>query len=130
MADRHRLSDLQIAILQVLWSRGEATVSEVQEALRPERELAPTTVGTLLTRLEARGIVARRPDGRQFVYRAAVAERDVRRSMVTALTERLFEGDPAALVHHLIDEGEIDAEELARLKKLVAARARKVGRRD
>ena len=45
--------------------------------------------------------------------------------MVAALTERLFEGDPSALVHHLIDEGEIDADELARLRKLVASRGGK-----
>ena len=53
------------------------------------------------------------------MYRALVEEQDVKRSMVSALTERHFAGDPTALVHHLIDEGAIDAEELARLRALL-----------
>jgi BlaI family penicillinase repressor len=128
VSSRKQLSDLQIAILRVLWRDGEATVSAMQEALRGEdRELAHTTVATLLTRLEARGIVRRRTEGRQFVYSPSVGEDEVRRSMVSALTDRLFAGDPSALVHHLIDEGAIDAEELARLKRLLASRQRKKG---
>lgn len=129
MAQAQPLSDLQLSILRVLWAEDEATVARVQEALREERALALTTVATLLSRLEARGVVSRRADGRQFVYRAAVAEQDVRRSMVDALTERLFEGDPAALVHHLIDEGSIDATELERLEQLVASKTRRKGKR-
>jgi len=121
---RPRLSDLQLALMRVLWNEKEATVARVQEALREERALALTTVATLLSRLERRGIVRRRLEGRQFLYRAALAKEAVRRSMVPALTERLFEGDPAALVHHLLDEGAIDARELERLEKLVASKRR------
>ena len=113
------LSDLQLAILRVLWRESEATVARVQEALAPERELALTTVATVLSRLESRGVVTRRTEGRQFVYRAAVKEREVQRSMVAALTERLFAGDPTALVHHLIDEGQIDADGLARIERML-----------
>jgi len=123
------LSDLQLSILRVLWTEEEATVVLVKDALRPERDLALTTVATLLSRLETRGVVTRRTEGRQFVYRAVLAQAEVRRSMVDALTERLFEGDSAALVHHLIDEGAIDAAELERLEKRVASRkGRKGGR--
>jgi len=120
MARVQQLSDLQISILQVLWAEGEATVARVQEALLAERGLAHTTVATLLSRLASRGVVKRRSQGRQHVYRANVKESDVRRSLVSQLTERLFAGDPSALVHHLIDEGAIDAEELARLRKRLA----------
>jgi BlaI family penicillinase repressor len=123
------LSDLQLSILRVLWAEKEASVARVQEALREERDLALTTVATLLSRLETRGVISRRAEGRQFVYRAAVAEEDVRRSMVDALTDRLFQGDSAALVHHLIDEGSINRAELERLEKLVSSKTRKKGRR-
>ena len=119
MSRPRQLSDLQLAILRVLWAEDEATVARVQEALSEERDLALTTVATLLSRLEVRGVVTRRTEGRQFVYRAAVAEAEVRRSMVSALMDRLFAGDPAALVHHLIDEGRIDADELARLERML-----------
>lgn len=123
MSERKQLSDLQIAILRVLWQAREATVAQVQDALAlAGRDLAHTSVATMLSRLETRGVVARRTEGRQFVYRPLLAERDVKRSMVSALTERLFAGDPTALVHHLIDEGAIDADELARLRALLASR--------
>lgn len=116
------LSDLQLSILRVLWTEEEATVARVTDALRAERDLALTTVSTLLSRLETRGVVTRRTEGRQFVYRAAVAEAEVRRFLVDALTERLFAGDRAALVHHLLEEGAIDAAELERLEKRVGSK--------
>ena len=122
----HALSDRQFAMMRVLWERDEATVAEVQEAL--DRSLAITTVATMRTRLEKRGVVSRRAEGRQFVYRAAVAERDVRQTMVSELMERLFQGDAAALVNHLVREGEIEPDELAELKQRIDADREKGGR--
>lgn len=119
MSDKHTLSELQLAIMRVIWNRGEATVSDVREALREDRGLALTTVATMLKRLEARGIVGHRMDGRQFVYRALVTEDLVKRTMVGELTSRLFRGDPLALVSHLITEHEIDPDELPRLARLI-----------
>ena len=87
---RHTLGDLQHAIMGVLWERGEATTAEVHEALREERGLAPTTIATMLRKMEDKGVVAHRAFGRQFVYRPTVTEDLVRRSMVGELVERLF----------------------------------------
>jgi len=65
MPDRHQLTELQLAILRVLWERGEATVQDIWEALHPERGLAQTTVATMLSRLERRGVVTRRAPPRR-----------------------------------------------------------------
>ena len=97
------LTDLQLAIVRILWERGECTVLEVQEALAPERKLAQTTVATILTRLEKRKIV---------------------RSMVSDLTALLFDGSPAALITHLISEKEIKPGDLDEVKRLIAAAER------
>jgi len=113
---RHTLGDLQHAIMAVLWERGEATGAEVYEALREERGLAPTTIATMLRKMEDKGVVAHRAEGRQFVYRPTVSEDLVRRSMVGELVERLFGGDPKALVAHLVSEHEIERGELAELR--------------
>jgi BlaI family penicillinase repressor len=118
----HHLGDLQLAIMRVLWDRGEATVSEVHETLEPERGLAPTTVATMLTKMEKKGVVDHRAEGRKFIYRPTVAERQVRRSMVSGLTSQLFGGNVTALVNHLLSEHEIEPGELARLRTLVAAK--------
>ena len=95
MPETYQLTDLQIAIIRVLWDRGQATVAEICEALREERGLAPTTIATLLTRLQKRGVVSHTTRQRQFVYRAEVTESEVQRSMVSDLTERLFDDSPA-----------------------------------
>ena len=114
------LTDLQVDLLEVLWDREEATVAEVQEALLGTRGLATSTVATLLSRLEKRGVVAHRADGRQYVYRAQVSREQVRDSMVSALTYRMFSGDVAELVSHLLTEAETSPGDLARVKRLIA----------
>jgi predicted transcriptional regulator len=110
--------------MAVLWKRGEATVAEVHESLREERGLAPTTIATMLRKMEDKGVVAHRAERRQFVYRPTVSEDLVRRSMVGELVERLFGGDPKALVAHLVSEHEIEPGELPELRRRVAARKR------
>jgi BlaI family penicillinase repressor len=116
---KHTLGELQHAIMRVLWGRNEATVAEVHEALYDERGLAPTTIATMLRKMEQKGVVAHRVEGRQFVYRPAVSEDAVRSSMVGELLDRLFAGDPAALVSHLVADREIDHEEIERLRALL-----------
>lgn len=136
MPRSHQLADLQYAIMRVLWHEGEASVARVTEALGPNRSRALTTIATMLAKMEKKGVVAHRSVGRQFLFRAKVSEADVRRSMVGELTRRLFRGDAAALVSHLLAEEEIDRDELDRLKALIADKssakprnAREEGRR-
>lgn len=128
MPDKHQLGDLQLAIMRVLWERDEATAADVHGALVEERGLAPTTIATMLSKMERKGVVRHRTEGRQFVYRPTVSEEAVHRSMVSELTERLFAGRAAALVNHLLNEQEIDAQELAEIRRLIEARAGRAGR--
>jgi predicted transcriptional regulator len=119
MARKHHLAELQLAIMHVLWERGEVTVNEVRDALAPERSLAYTTVGTMLAKMEEKGQVRHRSDGRVNVYRAAIRQDQVSRSMVTDLADRLFQGDITEMVCHLLDGSEVTPENLAELKKLI-----------
>jgi len=118
----HRLGHLQFAILTELWRRGEATVAQVHETLGKERNLALTTIGTMLRRLEARRLVRHRQEGRVFVYRPAVRENDVSRSMVSDVVERVFDGSASALVSQLLREGDFDPRELSDLRRLIEQR--------
>jgi BlaI family transcriptional regulator, penicillinase repressor len=111
------LSELQIALMRVLWDRGETSTADVAAVLADERGLAHTTIATLLTRLEKRGVVVQRRDGRQLFYRAAVEESEVRRSMVADLIGSLFAGDANELVAHLVEEAEIAPDDLARIRE-------------
>lgn len=113
------LSELQLDLMRVLWQRGEASTADVADVLAHSRGLAHTTVATLLTRLEKRGVVAARRDGRQLVYRALVAEGDVRRSMVSGLLGSLFGGDARALLAHLLREEEIAPGDLEQVRQML-----------
>ena len=123
----HHLGNLQHAIMRVLWERGEATVADVHAAMDPDFARALTTVATMLSKLEKKGVVAHRREGRQFVYRPLVSESEVRRSMVTGLTDQLFDGNVTELVSHLIDEQGIDGDELGRLRRLIDERTAREG---
>lgn len=114
------LSELQIAVMRVLWAQREASVADIAAVLAGERGLKYTTVATLLTRLEKRGVVAQRRDGRQLIYHAQVSEPHVRRSMVADLVGNLFGGDASALVAHLVREAEIAPGDLARVRRRLA----------
>ncbi len=126
MPTQHQLSNLQLSIMWILWDCEEATVAQVHDDMQGTRELAMTTVATLLSRLEKRGLIAHRSSGRQFIYRALVSENEVRRSMVAELTDRLFQGNAAELVSHLLTSREIDAGDMARVRELLETREREL----
>ncbi|MEO5818207.1 MAG: BlaI/MecI/CopY family transcriptional regulator [Gemmatimonadaceae bacterium] len=119
MTERQSLTELQIAVLRLLWDRGEASVAEIWEALYAERKLAQTTVATIVARLQRRGILTRRTRDRQFVYKTLLTEADVQHSMVSELTERLFAGDVTALVSHLLSARDMSPGDLARVREMI-----------
>jgi len=125
---RQSLGDLQHAIMSVLWEGGEATTAAVHEALHSERGLALTTIATMLRKMEDKGVVAHRSEGRQFVYRPTVTEDEIRQSMVGELVKRLFDGDAKALVAHLVSKHEIEADDLAALRRKVGGGGPRRGR--
>ena len=114
------LSELQIAVVRVLWRNGETSVADIAKVLGDERGLKHTTVATLLTRLEKRGVVEQRREGRQLIYRALVSEPQVRRSMVADLVGSLFGGDSRELVAHLVRESDLAPGDLENLRKRLA----------
>ena len=114
-----RLGDLQLAIMRHLWRLGEASVNDVHRGLYEERGLAPTTIATMLRKMEEKGVVTHRTEGRKFIYRPTVTEKRARRSMVEQLTDKLFSGNVAELVSHLLEEHQVDEVELRQLQQLI-----------
>jgi len=108
--------------MKALWEGGEATVTQVLEALADHADLAYTTMATMLRKMEARGLVAHRTEGRSFIYRAKVKAEAVTRSMSDHLIDRLFEGSLTDVVNHLLTTREVSRKELAELERLIAER--------
>ena len=123
-----KLGGRQLAVMRVLWDCGEATVSDVQSRLGLDPPLAYSTVATVLSRMERKGLVTHRAEDRQYYYRPLVSKDGAGQSIIGELVDRLFGGSPAELVNHLLDSDQVDRRELERIKKLVnehAARTRK-----
>ena len=118
-----RLGDLQLRILKFLWSRPDATVADVHDALE-SLDLAFTTVATMLRKMENRGLVIHKTEGRRFLYSAAVAEDQVSQNLAGELLDKLFEGSLSEMVNHLLSVREVSKDELARLEKLIEAKKR------
>ena len=123
MAKRtYRLGNLQLKILKFLWDREAASVADVHDAVGERAGLAYTTMATMLRKMEARGLVKHRHEGRRFIYQAAVKPDAVSRSMADDLLERLFEGSLADMLSHLLAHREVSRDELAKLERLIAER--------
>jgi predicted transcriptional regulator len=114
------LTDAELRLMEVLWQRGQATVSEVAEAIRDKPALAYSTVLTTLRILESKGYLRHTKDGRAFVYEPLVGRDEARHSAVTHLLRRFFEGSPELLMLNLIEAKKIDPKELERLRKRIA----------
>lgn len=117
------LTDAELRLMEVLWTKGQATVSEVMEGLPPNVDLAYSTVLTTLRILENKGYLRHVKDGRAFVYRPLVKRSEAQESAVAHLVRRFFADSPELLVLNLIDSKKISAKELTRLRKRIAEKS-------
>src|SRR6266850_7159542 len=113
------LTDAEAPVMDVLWQRSTATVADIVAALKDKKRAHYSTVQTILRILETKGYVSHEKVGRAFIYRPRVDERQARRRALSHLVTRLFNGSPSLLVLNVIEDGQIDAEELQRLKKII-----------
>jgi predicted transcriptional regulator len=119
------LTDPQLALLAVLWDRGDATANEIHDVLGQERGLARGTVGAMLHRLERQRIIGHHLEGREYRYRALVTREAVMAARVDGLVGGLFGGDLAALVSFAVSKSETRAGDVAKLRKLLDDDARR-----
>lgn len=125
----HGLGDLQSQVLDFVWDRGEATVAEVAEHLGKGRAITYTTVLVAMQKLEKKGWLAHRSEGRAYVYRAARSRESAQAGLLSEMLDAVFDGDPKLLVSHLLDARPWSPAELAQLRQLIETR-RKEKRND
>jgi BlaI family transcriptional regulator, penicillinase repressor len=114
------LTDGEARLMAVLWDKGQATVADVVAALRPRATYS--TVQTILRILEGKGYVRHEKEGRAFVYRPVVDQRQARRRALSHLISRLFNNSPSLLVLNVLEDEQIEASELERVKKLIVTK--------
>src|SRR3954453_766575 len=106
-------------LMTVLWERSSATVAAIVGTLEPQGPVNYSTVQTLLRILEKKGYVAHHKSGRAFIYSPVVDQRQARRSALSHLLARLFNGSPSLLVLNVLEDTTIAPDELKRLKQLL-----------
>jgi predicted transcriptional regulator len=111
------LTDLQQAILEFIWSAGPATAEQLRDGLRPRHVLKDSSVRTLLRRLEARGYLRHRIEGKVFVYQATVPPRSIAARAVQHIIERFCSGSVEEFLVGMVDEKVLSLEEIQRLAR-------------
>ena len=113
------LTAAQREIMEVVWQHGEVSVSQVRDALPPRRQLARNTVQTMMVRLEEKGWLRHRTEGRTFVYSANVPRTVSLGAKVAQLVDRFFAGSPEEMVTALIDYRGLTREEAERIRAMI-----------
>ena len=117
------LTDLQQAILDIVWTAGTVTAEHIRERLPPQHRLSDSSVRTLLRRLEARGFLTHDLDGKVFVYRAAMPRRNVAARAVQHVIDRFCAGSAEQFLAGMVDEKVLTLEQIARLAKKIKGRS-------
>ena len=113
------MSPAETEILRIIWELEQATVQQIYEKLPRKRKIVYKTVLTMVRRLENKGYLKHKSQGKANLYFPATNREDVLRRTVLDFVDRLFGGDPGPLVQFLAEDGHIDAEEFKRLKRII-----------
>src|SRR5947209_16836062 len=118
-ADLPELSPAQREIMEIVWERGEVTANEVRRVLARTRKVARNTVRTLLERMEDKGWLQHRAEGRTFLYTAARPRHDTIGQKVREIVETVCGGSPETLVMALLDYRGLRPDELQRIRQIL-----------
>jgi predicted transcriptional regulator len=113
------LTATELEMMNVIWRIGPCSVHQVVEALRPQRELAYTSVSTIIRILEQKKYVVSIKEGRGHLYQAAVSKQAYQASSLARLVSNVFDGAPTLLVQRLLDSKQLSAEELQSIRALM-----------
>lgn len=114
-----RISQAELEVARIVWHLGAATVRQVHEALPAERDLDYKTVQTYLRRLEAKGYLVGRREGKSTLYKPRVRATQVVRDTIEDFLSRLFDGEALPLVEYLISDRKLKSDDIARLRDML-----------
>ena len=113
------LTDVELELMTILWRLGEGSVADVMAGLQAGRDLAYTSVSTILRILEQKGVLRARKEGRGHIYFPALPKAEYETKAVQHIVDRVFDGTPGALVRRLLDAGQLDKAALAELQDII-----------
>ncbi|MGD8427238.1 MAG: BlaI/MecI/CopY family transcriptional regulator [Balneolaceae bacterium] len=113
------LGETEMEVLHHVWDMGEATVKDVRKCILENREVAYTTIMTVMKNLADKGYLKYRKKGVTYVYSPAREPESVRSNLVRDLIKKVFKGSPKELVQTLVKSKDITAREFDEIKRMI-----------
>ena len=118
-SDSRLLTETELELMKILWRLGEGSVADVIEQLPQERDLAYTSVSTILRILEQKRVLKTRKEGRGHIYVPQIKKSEYEVKTVKHVVDRVFDGTPIALVRQLLDAVKLNENDLKELRRLI-----------
>ncbi|MDP2982928.1 MAG: BlaI/MecI/CopY family transcriptional regulator [Candidatus Latescibacter sp.] len=119
-------TEVELEFMRILWDRGEAAPEDIRDSLLANgRSLSGGSIRNVLAIMQEKGYVARRKEGKAFLYRAKIREEQAREGMARNLLENAFAGSESLLVASLLERRDIRPEELEKIELLISDRRRR-----
>ncbi len=120
-----KISDSEWQVMNLIWARAPISASEIVEALASQTAWHSRTIRTLLDRLVKKGALKARPEGKRNLYEPRISMADCVRQESQSFAQRVFGGEPAAMLLHLVGEAKLSKEEIRQLKNILAEKEEK-----
>ena len=113
------LGETEMEVLHHVWDLGEATVKQVRKRILEKREVAYTTIMTVMKNLEEKGYLKYRKDGVTYVYSPAQEPESVRSNLISELMKKVFKGSPKQLIQTLVNSDNMTDKDLLEIKSMI-----------
>lgn len=126
MSKNHKLekplTEVELQVMSAIWGLGDCTVKEVQQEISKTRELAYTSIATMMKILEQKGIVKSAKSEKAHLYSALITKASYETSSLQHLADNLFQGDPTSMVMKLLNDSKLTKAELSSIQKIIDER--------
>ena len=113
------LTEVELQLMNAIWKLEECTVKDVQNEITKTRDLAYTSIATVMKILEQKGILKSTKGDKAHLYSPLISKAEYETSSLEHLTQNLFEGDPTSMVARLLNDTKLSKDELSAIQKLL-----------
>ena len=113
------LTEVELEMMNILWKIEPCTINQISEKLAKDRDLAYTSVATIIRILEQKGVLESKKENRSYIYSALISKEEYELSSLSHLITNVFDGEPSLLVKRLLNNKNMNKKELSEIHKLL-----------
>ena len=126
MSEKYDLTPVELELMNILWEIGKGTVRDCMACLPKSRNLAYTSVSTMLRILQQKKILIAEKSGRQHIYSPVFSKEEFANHSVKKIINQVFSGNSVELVSYLMNKKDITADEISAIQKLLTAKKKEL----